>query len=85
LIFLNAPMMRCCYCHFPRGSGEYILRKQYLLEMYLLNFLRYSLIRDGSVADILIPIGPLLQLQYLWVKLLKDYLRAAEKLRIFFC
>jgi hypothetical protein len=51
--------MRCRYCYFPRGSGENILKKHYLLEIYLLNFLRYSSIRDGLVADILITVGSL--------------------------
>jgi hypothetical protein len=51
--------MRCRYCYFARVQVK-TLKKQYLLEIYLLNFLRYSLIRDGLVADILIPIGPLL-------------------------
>jgi hypothetical protein len=29
--------MRCCHCHFLRGTGENMFMEQHLLERYLLN------------------------------------------------
>jgi hypothetical protein len=53
--------MSCRLCPLPRGEGEKIWDKLYLVE-FAANYLRPSLFPLGSLYEFLIPIGLLFKL-----------------------
>ncbi len=54
--FQNASLMRCCHCHFPCVQ----LRWKHIGEITFIGEISFaaSLFPIGSVAELLIPIGP---------------------------
>jgi hypothetical protein len=70
--------MKHRHCHFPHRKDENILENSiYWMDFYYMS-LQHLLFLIGSLAELLIPICSLFQIQYV-SKLLKDYSRATEK------